>query len=99
MSARFLQLPGPCDVVFFIESSLQFYQDSHLFAALSSVNQSFDDRRIASNPVQCRLDRQDVRIARGRPEKFYDRRERFIRMMQKNVLAANYIEDGFRFAQ
>src|SRR5215510_9212609 len=81
MSAHFLELPSPGNVVLLVKTRLEFHQDCDLLAALGSVNQGFDDWRIRPNTVQRRFDRQNIRILCGRAIELNDRHEGFVWMM------------------
>ena len=86
MTACFLQLLRPDDIVFLIEAGLQLYQDRNLLAVLCCLSQSRDDRRIAADTVQGLLDGQNVRVlrrllARNSPPD----RKVMIRMMEEDI--------------
>ncbi len=83
----------PFDVAFLIEARLQFHDHRHLLAVLYGFKQRLDNGRVAAQPIQRHLDGQDVRIARGAPQKFHHRLKRLVRMMQQLVLLADQIED------
>ena len=85
MAARFLQHPGPYDIVLLIEASLQLHQHRHLFAVLGGQGQGRDDWRIAADPVQGLLDGQDFRIPGCLADELHHRLKGLVGMMEQDI--------------
>ena len=51
MAAGFFQLAGHVDIIFFIETGLDFHEDRDLLAIFCRLGQGRDDRRLAADAV------------------------------------------------
>ena len=71
----------------------KFDHRGDLFAGRGRVNQRFDYRRIAAGAIKRDLDRQDLRIFRGRFDQLDNRIETFVGMMEQDILLAHHFED------
>jgi len=84
---------GPVDILFLVESGLEFDQDRHLFARLSGLGQGTDDRGMPRDPVQ-RLPYRHNGGVRGR---FFGQSKHgiigFIRNMQEKIPPADTCEN------
>ena len=95
MDPGLLHLPGPLDIVGFIEPGLQFDQGRHLFAVLGGLDQRGHDRRIAACPVERLLDRVDGRIPGRLRDEFDHRLEGLVGVVEKDILSVDRIVDRF----
>ena len=72
MAAGFFQLAGHVDIIFFIETGLDFHEDRDLFAVFGSLGQGGDDGRLAADAVERLFDGQDMGVRRSQlDEVFY----------------------------
>ena len=56
---------GPVNVLFFVETSFQFDDSGHLFAAAACFKQSLGNGRVAAAAVKRLLNCDNIRIQRG----------------------------------
>ncbi len=86
LHAGALEVARPADVGLLVEPRLQFDQRRDRLAGLGRLDELLDDRRFRRGAVQRLLDRHDIRIARGLLQELHHHVERFVRMMDDQVL-------------
>ncbi len=86
---------GPFDVALFVEAGFQLHQRGHLLFFFDGFEQRLHDRRIAAGAIQAGLDGQYVGIVRGLLQEIDHRLERFVGMVQKNILLLDEREEIF----
>src|SRR4029077_648872 len=95
MHAGIFQCSRPLDVAFLVEPRLQFDEDGYLFSLLDGLKESGHNRRVAAHAIQRHLDGQHVWIARSLLKEFHNWLKGFVRMMEKEIFAANGGEHVF----
>ena len=85
MTARFLQLLCPDDIVFLVKPCLQFHQNGNLLSVLRRLLQRRDNGGIAADSVERLLDRQNLRISRRLPNEPYHRLKALVGVMHENI--------------
>ena len=88
------QLPSPLDIVFFIESGLQFDKDGHLLPVDAGFHQCVDDGRSWIETIECLFDREDVWIIGRFADEIHNWHETIIWMIQQYVLLSHCVEDA-----
>src|SRR5207237_10858866 len=94
MCPGLLKAACPQNVIFLVETRFQLDEHRYLFPTLGRFDQSTHNRRIGSDAIESRFYRKDIWILSGRSKEFQHGHERFIRMMQQNVLMPNHVEYG-----
>ena len=89
MAAGFFQLAGHVDIIFFIETGLDFHEDRDLFAVFGSLGQGGDDGRLAADAVERLFDGQDMGVRRSQLDEVFYRFKGFIGMMDHDILLGN----------
>ena len=89
MAAGFFQLAGHVDIIFFIETSLDFHEDRDLFAVFGGLGQGGDDGRLAADAVERLFDGQDMGVRRSQLDEVFYRFKGFIGMMDHDVPFGN----------
>ena len=85
MTARFLQLFRPDDIVFLVKSGFQLHKHGNLFPVFRRLLQGRNDGRIAAYPIKGLLDGQHLRIPGRLSDKPYHRLEALVRMMHQDI--------------
>ena len=86
LHAGAFEIARPSDVGLFVEPRLEFDERRDRLARLRRFGKRPHDRRVVGGAVERLLDRDDVRIARGLLQELHDDVERFIGMMNDQVL-------------
>src|SRR5439155_19700634 len=93
--ARLLHLAGPLDVPSLVEPRLELHEADRLLPLLGAVDQRADERAVVAGSVDGRLDRDDVRVpGGGLDERLEARSERFVRLLDEQVAAADLVEEA-----
>ena len=93
LHAGAFEIARPADIGFLVEPRLQLDQRGHRLAGLGGLRQRAHDRRVVRGAVQRLLDRDDVGIARRLLQELHDDVERFIGVMDDQVLLPDRRED------
>ena len=94
VDARLLHLARPFDVPPLVEPGLQLDEAHRLLPLLCAVDQRADEDAVVTGAVDRRLDRDDLRVARGGlDERFEARPERFVRLLHEQVAPADLVEE------
>ena len=96
MHACLLQCARPTNVGFFVEAGFQFHQHSDLLAPFCGFEQGFDHRCIRAYAVHRLFDGEHMRIACRSLKKIDHGDERFIGMMEQNILVPDHIKNIVR---
>ena len=86
LRAGAFQIARPADIGFLVEARLQFDQRGHRLAGFRRFDQRPDDRRFGGGAVERLLDRDHVGIARRLLQELHHHVERFIRVVDDQVL-------------
>ncbi len=97
--AGLLHLPGPGDVVRLVQPGLELHEYRHLLAVLGGARERPGDRTVGADAVEGLLDGEDVRIFRRFLDEAQHRIERFVRMVEQDVLLGEDGERGLRLSQ
>src|SRR5262245_18569717 len=87
--AGLLESASPVNVALFVEPRFQFNDRGNRLTGLGGINEGGDNWRILRSPVQRLLDCTDVRVARRLAEELDDNIERFVRVMNQDVLGSD----------
>ena len=93
VTAGFLKLFGPLDIVLFVKPGFELYKDRDLLAVFSCSCERRDDRRIAADTVKSLFDRKHIRIYRSSCNKLHNRVKSLIRMMHENIAFSDLLEN------
>ena len=94
-AAGFFKLPGPIDVVLFIETGAELNQHRDLLAVFRRPAQVLHQLAFARQAINGNLDGTDIRIRCRLFQQAQERLHAFVRIGQQAVLLANLIEHGF----
>ena len=86
LRARPLEIPRPADVGLFVETRLELDERGDRLAGLRRLDQGSDDRAVGRGAVERLLDRDDIRIVRRLVEELNDDVERFVRVVDDEIL-------------
>ena len=90
---RFLQPPGPDDIIFLIEPGAQFNDDMDLLAVFSGLDECRHHLALTRNPIEGHLDAQDT-FVRSRLEKQVNKRlHRFEGIGQQHIMILDLRHD------
>ena len=90
---------GGCQVVLFIETGFQFYEDGHFLAVLCGGYQGVDDGGVFGNAVLGHHDLADGRLVHCFVQEMDEVFERVVGVMQQQVFLLHIAEDGFTLVQ
>ncbi len=93
MDTGLLEGSCPADVAFFIKTSFEFHQDSHLFASFGGLQQRFHNGRVLSDPVEGLFDGQHLRVTGGCVQEIHHRGERIVGMVKEDIFLPDGIEE------
>ena len=106
LHARPFQRACPQQILLLVKACLEFDDRGYRFARFGRVNQRPDNRGLLACAIERLLDRHDVGIGSSLPQKFDHDLERFIRMVDQDILVTNsrktiaaMIADPFRKAR
>ena len=83
---RPLEIPRPADVGLFVEARLELDERGDRLAGLRGLDQGSDDRAVGRGAIERLLDRDDIRIMRRLVEELNDDVERFVGVMDDQIL-------------
>src|ERR1700722_7178223 len=86
LRARAFEIARPADVRFLVEARLEFDERGHRLAGLGRLDQRANDRTVRRGAIERLLDRHDIGIARRLGEELHDDIERFVGVMDDEVL-------------
>ena len=89
LDARAFQIARPFDVGFLVEAGLELDHRGHGLAGVGRLFQRLDDRRGLARAVERPFDRHDVGIGGGLLQELQHDVERFVRVMDDDVLLAD----------
>ena len=88
-----LQLGRPFEVLFLIKARFEFHHSGDGHSVLRRFDQSVNDGRLRPCAVERLLDRNDIGIDGGLPNKVHHHFKAFVRVMDHNVLLTDCGED------
>ena len=86
LHAGAFEVARPADVGFFVKPRLEFDQRGDRLAGFGRFGKRAHDRAVGRGAVERLLDRDDIRIARRLGQELHHHVERFIRVMNDQVL-------------
>ena len=93
MGADFLEAVGERDVGLLVEARHQFEHHGHFLALLCGAGEVFHQHRVGAGAIHSHLDRQHLRVVRGRAQHLDHRAEALEGVMEQDVAAADGSED------
>jgi hypothetical protein len=85
---------GPDEVVAFVEAGFELDHRGDLFATFSGFEEALDERRFLSDSVEGLLDADDVGVADGGADEFFDRAEAVVGVVDEDVPFGDLLEDA-----
>jgi hypothetical protein len=92
MDASFLHLASPSDVIGLIEAGFQFDEYRYLLFVSGGGNEGVQEGGVPAGPIECHLDREDLRVNGSLFKKRDDGLKTFVGVMQEDVVLTDRLE-------